>query len=207
MLQQKCLWFFFISSSHWRIAKGLALRCCFDCSAVFGNGNEPILTFTFENKAACMKKAGSELRLCFFLRFLQEPSSFTLEKNEDGKVKMETGKGKCPFEPSQHYTAVMAGGFLWTLLKTWSETNIVKNSLLFVCFVCLDGVLYTAATSNFLGTLFDISRATGPEQGRIRTEQSINWLSGETRIRKFPFSHKHTLPSPQIRCLFPLVSI
>uniref|UniRef100_W5LCZ3 Ssemaphorin 4F n=2 Tax=Astyanax mexicanus TaxID=7994 RepID=W5LCZ3_ASTMX len=75
-------------------------------------------------------------------------SSFSLEKLEDNSVRMETGKGKCPFEPSQHYTAVMAGG-----------------------------VLYTAATSNFLGTLFDISRATGPEQERIRTERSINWLS------------------------------
>ncbi|XP_070786015.1 semaphorin-4F [Enoplosus armatus] len=81
---------------------------------------------------------------CAFL----ELASFTLEKAEDGGVKMETGKGKCPFEPSQHYTAVMAGG-----------------------------TLYTAATSNFLGTLFDISRATGPEQERIRTERSINWLS------------------------------
>ncbi|XP_051554238.1 semaphorin-4F-like isoform X2 [Myxocyprinus asiaticus] len=75
-------------------------------------------------------------------------SSFSLETNEDGSVKMETGKGKCPFEPSQHYTAVMAGG-----------------------------ILYTAATSNFLGTMYDISRATGMEQERIRTEQSINWLS------------------------------
>uniref|UniRef100_A0A674NVH0 Sema domain-containing protein n=1 Tax=Takifugu rubripes TaxID=31033 RepID=A0A674NVH0_TAKRU len=74
-----------------------------------------------------------------------ELSTFTLERAQDGGVRMETGKGKCPFEPSQHYTAVMA-----------------------------DGTLYTAATSNFLGTLFDISRATGPEQGRIRTEQSIN---------------------------------
>ncbi|XP_066536884.1 semaphorin-4F isoform X2 [Hoplias malabaricus] len=74
-------------------------------------------------------------------------STFKLEE-EDGVVRMETGKGKCPFEPSQHYTAVMAGG-----------------------------ILYTAATSNFLGTLFGISRATGPEQERIRTEQSINWLS------------------------------
>lgn len=49
----------------------------------------------------------------FFFSFpviLQERSSFTLEKSEDGGVKMETGKGKCPFEPSQHYTAVMAGG-------------------------------------------------------------------------------------------------
>ncbi|XP_062311443.1 semaphorin-4F [Osmerus eperlanus] len=81
---------------------------------------------------------------CAFLNV----SSLSLEKGEEGGVRMETGKGKCPFEPSQHYAAVMA-----------------------------DGVLYTAATSNFLGTLFDISRATGPEQERIRTERSINWLS------------------------------
>uniref|UniRef100_A0A3P9M5C8 Ssemaphorin 4F n=1 Tax=Oryzias latipes TaxID=8090 RepID=A0A3P9M5C8_ORYLA len=81
---------------------------------------------------------------CAFL----EQSSFTLEKTEDGGIKTETGKGKCPFEPAQHYTAVMASG-----------------------------ILYTAATSNFLGTLFDISRATGPEQERIRTERSINWLN------------------------------
>lgn len=40
----------------------------------------------------------------------QDMSTFTLEQAEDGEVKMETGKGKCPFEPSQHYTAVMAGG-------------------------------------------------------------------------------------------------
>ncbi|XP_077962553.1 semaphorin-4F isoform X1 [Gasterosteus aculeatus] len=81
---------------------------------------------------------------CAFL----ELSSFTLETTEGEGVKMETGKGKCPFEPSQHYTAVMAAG-----------------------------TLYTAATSNFLGTLFDISRGTGAEQERIRTERSINWLS------------------------------
>ncbi|XP_061109139.1 semaphorin-4F [Conger conger] len=73
---------------------------------------------------------------------------FSLQRAEDGSVMMETGKGKCPFEPSQHYTAVMA-----------------------------DGVLYAATTSNFLGTLFDISRATGPEGERIRIERSINWLS------------------------------
>lgn len=75
-------------------------------------------------------------------------STFSLETLEDDSVRMETGKGKCPFEPSQHYTAVMAGG-----------------------------ILYTAATSNFLGTLFDISRATGSEHERIRTERSMNWLS------------------------------
>lgn len=81
---------------------------------------------------------------CAFLHI----SPFSLEKTEDGGVKMESGKGKCPFEPSQRYTAVMA-----------------------------DGILYTAATSNFLGTLYDISRATGPEHERVRTDQSINWLN------------------------------
>lgn len=44
-----------------------------------------------------------------FLCLIQNISTFSLEKLEDGKEKMETGKGKCPFEPSQHYTAVMAG--------------------------------------------------------------------------------------------------
>ncbi|KAJ8377315.1 hypothetical protein AAFF_G00261640 [Aldrovandia affinis] len=82
-------------------------------------------------------------------------SDFSLERSEDGSVRMETGKGKCPFEPSQHYTAVMA-----------------------------DGVLYAATTSNFLGTLFDISRATGPEGERIRMEQSINWLSDPEFVAK-----------------------
>uniref|UniRef100_A0AAZ3RTV7 Sema domain-containing protein n=1 Tax=Oncorhynchus tshawytscha TaxID=74940 RepID=A0AAZ3RTV7_ONCTS len=41
---------------------------------------------------------------CAFLNM----SSFSLERGENGGVRMETGKGKCPFEPSQHYTAVMA---------------------------------------------------------------------------------------------------
>ncbi|MBN3307166.1 SEM4B protein, partial [Amia calva] len=79
---------------------------------------------------------------------LSNVTDFTLEKHDDGSVKMETGKGKCPFEPSQHYTAVMA-----------------------------DEVLYAAATSNFLGTAFDITRATGNEGERIRTETSSTWLS------------------------------
>ncbi|XP_045577826.1 semaphorin-4F-like [Salmo salar] len=42
---------------------------------------------------------------CAFLNM----SSFSLERWEDERVRTETGKGKCPFEPSQHYTAVVAG--------------------------------------------------------------------------------------------------
>ncbi|XP_026856524.2 semaphorin-4F [Electrophorus electricus] len=123
-----------------------------------------------EKKKACVAKGKTEADCNNYIRLLEflgdgriyacgtyafDPqcafvniSPFSLEEYEDGSVKMETGKGKCPFEPSQHYTAVMAGG-----------------------------ILYTAATSNFLGTLFDISRAMGIEQERIRTERSINWLS------------------------------
>ncbi|KAL0969938.1 hypothetical protein UPYG_G00234810 [Umbra pygmaea] len=99
---------------------------------------------------------------CAFLNM----SSLTLEQGEDGGVRMETGKGKCPFEPSQHYTAVMAGG-----------------------------TLYTAATSNFLGTLFDISRATGPVLERIRTERSINWLSDPEFVSS-AFIHQDELNNP-----------
>lgn len=149
---------------------------------------------------------------------LQEISSFTLEQTEDGGVKMETGKGKCPFEPSQHYTAVMAGETIQ--LNVWlidwliymfvccladQDIRLILGIIfrLFLYFVvhylnktlvCLGGTLYTAATSNFLGTLFDISRATGPEQERIRTERSINWLSGETHMRVCTLTHLYTPP-------------
>ncbi|KAK6324608.1 hypothetical protein J4Q44_G00039500 [Coregonus suidteri] len=57
----------------------------------------------------------------------------------------DQGKGKCPYDPRQPHTAVTA-----------------------------DGVLYTASPSNFLGTQFDITRATGQQ---VRMDQSINWLS------------------------------
>lgn len=100
---------------------------------------------------------------------------------------METGKGKCPFEPSQHYTAVMAGGAQpGRLTRVECSASFSLPSFL-TLFFYLDGTLYTAATSNFLGTLFDISRASGPEQERIRTERSINWLNGEICLFSFTF--------------------
>ncbi|RXM96269.1 Semaphorin-4F [Acipenser ruthenus] len=73
---------------------------------------------------------------------------FTLERLENGELRVESGRGKCPFEPSHHYTAVMA-----------------------------DGVLYAATVNNFLGTESLISRATGKEGERIRTQTSVSWLS------------------------------
>ncbi|XP_033871856.2 semaphorin-4F [Acipenser ruthenus] len=75
-------------------------------------------------------------------------SSFTLDRLENGELRMDSGRGKCPFEPSQQYTAIVA-----------------------------DGVLYAATVNNFLGTESLISRATGKEGERIRTETSTLWLS------------------------------
>ncbi|KAK7939136.1 hypothetical protein WMY93_002462 [Mugilogobius chulae] len=123
-----------------------------------------------EKKRSCLGKGKTEADCHNYIRLLEflgdgriyvcgtfafdpqcafvELSSFSLQRAPSGAVVMETGKYKCPFEPGQHYTAVMAGG-----------------------------ILYSAATSNFLGTQFDISRVTGPEEKRIRMEQSTNWLS------------------------------
>ncbi|MGH0128024.1 UNVERIFIED_CONTAM: hypothetical protein FKN15_077318 [Acipenser sinensis] len=75
-------------------------------------------------------------------------SSFTLDRLENGELRMDSGRGKCPFEPSQQYTAIVA-----------------------------DGVLYAATVNNFLGTESLISRATGKEGERIRTETSMLWLN------------------------------
>ncbi|XP_074922843.1 semaphorin-4F [Chelonoidis abingdonii] len=62
--------------------------------------------------------------------------------------RQESGRGKCPFEPTQQSAAVM-----------------------------VDGVLYAATVSNFLGTQPIISRATGNLEERIRTEISVTWLN------------------------------
>ncbi|XP_074086100.1 semaphorin-4F [Macrotis lagotis] len=62
--------------------------------------------------------------------------------------RLESGRGKCPFEPTQRSAAVMTGG-----------------------------VLYAASMNNFLGTEPIISRAIGPTEGRIRTEVTPNWLN------------------------------
>ncbi|XP_077157540.1 semaphorin-4F isoform X2 [Paroedura picta] len=60
----------------------------------------------------------------------------------------ESGRGKCPFEPLQPSTAVMA-----------------------------DGALYAATVNNFLGTEPIISRATGNPAELIRTDTSVAWLN------------------------------
>ncbi|XP_032762192.1 semaphorin-4F [Rattus rattus] len=62
--------------------------------------------------------------------------------------RLESGRGKCPFEPAQRSAAVMAGG-----------------------------VLYTATVKNFLGTEPIISRAVGRAEDWIRTETLSSWLN------------------------------
>nr|XP_056711700.1 semaphorin-4F [Euleptes europaea] len=61
---------------------------------------------------------------------------------------LESGRGKCPFEPLQPSAAVMA-----------------------------DGALYAATVNNFLGTEPIISRATGNPAELIRTDTSVAWLN------------------------------
>ncbi|XP_030046721.1 semaphorin-4F isoform X2 [Microcaecilia unicolor] len=65
----------------------------------------------------------------------------------------ESGRGKCPFDATQPYTAVMA-----------------------------DGILYAATVSNFLGTEPIISRTTGNAEERIRTDTSVAWLNDPSFI-------------------------
>uniref|UniRef100_A0A8C4YQK9 Ssemaphorin 4F n=1 Tax=Gopherus evgoodei TaxID=1825980 RepID=A0A8C4YQK9_9SAUR len=83
------------------------------------------------------------------------PQSYGAVCSRVGKVanfssveRQESGRGKCPFEPTQQSAAVM-----------------------------VDGVLYAATVSNFLGTQPIISRATGNLEERIRTEISVTWLN------------------------------
>ncbi|KAF6106126.1 ssemaphorin 4F [Phyllostomus discolor] len=62
--------------------------------------------------------------------------------------RIESGRGKCPFEPAQRSAAVMAGG-----------------------------VLYVATVKNYLGTEPIISRAVGRAEDWIRTETLPSWLN------------------------------
>ncbi|XP_004691629.1 PREDICTED: semaphorin-4F isoform X1 [Condylura cristata] len=62
--------------------------------------------------------------------------------------RLESGRGKCPFDPAQRSAAIMAGG-----------------------------VLYAATVKNYLGTEPIISRAVGRAEDWIRTETLRSWLS------------------------------
>uniref|UniRef100_A0A3Q2X916 Ssemaphorin 4F n=1 Tax=Hippocampus comes TaxID=109280 RepID=A0A3Q2X916_HIPCM len=75
-------------------------------------------------------------------------------EDADGQVITEMGRKKVPFDPRKPFTAVMTGD-----------------------------VLYAATSINFRGTEFDITRATGPEQKQVRSEQKVHWLDGEALVQ------------------------
>ncbi|XP_046900558.1 semaphorin-4F isoform X2 [Hypomesus transpacificus] len=70
----------------------------------------------------------------------------TLRKGEGGDVEKEGKKGICPYEPGKPHTAVKA-----------------------------DGILYSASSTNFRGTEFDVARVTGPEKKQLRIQST--WLT------------------------------
>ncbi|XP_058703146.1 semaphorin-4B isoform X3 [Poecile atricapillus] len=71
---------------------------------------------------------------------------FSLERDSSGKVVLEDGKGRCPFDPEYRSTAVM-----------------------------VDGELYAGTVSNFQGNEPTISRSQ-ESRIALKTENSLNWL-------------------------------
>ncbi|XP_004844711.1 semaphorin-4F isoform X1 [Heterocephalus glaber] len=73
--------------------------------------------------------------------------------------RLESGRGKCPFEPAQRSAAVMAGG-----------------------------ILYAATVKNYLGTEPIISRAVGRAEDWIRTETLPAWLNAPAFVEAVALS-------------------
>uniref|UniRef100_A0A8D0EMB9 Semaphorin 4B n=1 Tax=Strix occidentalis caurina TaxID=311401 RepID=A0A8D0EMB9_STROC len=73
---------------------------------------------------------------------------FSLERDAVGKVLLEDGKGRCPFDPEYRSTAVM-----------------------------VDGELYAGTVSNFQGNEPTIYRSQ-ESRIALKTENSLNWLQG-----------------------------
>uniref|UniRef100_A0A8D2LMZ6 Semaphorin 4B n=1 Tax=Varanus komodoensis TaxID=61221 RepID=A0A8D2LMZ6_VARKO len=71
---------------------------------------------------------------------------FSLAQEPSGKVLLEDGKGRCPFDPEYKSTAII-----------------------------VDGELYTGTVSNFQGSEPTIFRSHGSRPA-IKTEVSLNWL-------------------------------
>ncbi|XP_078250532.1 semaphorin-4F isoform X2 [Pogona vitticeps] len=113
---------------------------------------------------SCMQKGKEEAECQNFVRLLDfanrshlfvcgtfafDPQCGYIKASEFRLVeRLETGRKKCPFEPLQPSSAIMA-----------------------------DGALYVATVSNFLGTEPIIARATGSHGEAIRTENSVTWLN------------------------------
>ncbi|KAJ7311141.1 hypothetical protein JRQ81_006744, partial [Phrynocephalus forsythii] len=73
-------------------------------------------------------------------------ADFSLKRDPSGKLVLEDGKGRCPFDPEYRSTAIM-----------------------------VDGELYTGTVSNFQGNEPTILRSQGSRPA-IKTENSLNWL-------------------------------
>ncbi|XP_062998835.1 semaphorin-4B [Elgaria multicarinata webbii] len=71
---------------------------------------------------------------------------FSLKREVSGKLLLEEGKGRCPFDPEYKSTAII-----------------------------VDGELYTGTVSNFQGNEPTIFRSHGSRPA-IKTENSLNWL-------------------------------
>nr|XP_008123388.1 PREDICTED: semaphorin-4B [Anolis carolinensis] len=71
---------------------------------------------------------------------------FTLVRETSGRLVLEDGKGRCPFDPEYKSTAIM-----------------------------VEGELYTGTVSNFQGNEPSILRSHGSRPA-IKTENSLNWL-------------------------------
>jgi len=116
---------------------------------------------------------------------------FTLERDALGRVLLEDGKGRCPFDPEYRSTAVMVGkaralqphenrAGLWSHrqppwgvgLQGWAGS---QRSISLA-----DGELYAGTVSNFQGNEPTIYRS---QESRIslKTENSLSWLQGESR--------------------------
>ncbi|XP_058011809.1 semaphorin-4B isoform X3 [Ahaetulla prasina] len=72
--------------------------------------------------------------------------AFQLQQDPSGKLLLEDGKGRCPFDPEYRSTAIM-----------------------------VDGELYTGTVSKFQGNEPTIFRSLGSRPS-IKTESSLNWL-------------------------------
>lgn len=119
---------------------------------------------------------------------LQNVQHFSLERDTSGKVLLEDGKGRCPFDPEYRSTAVMVGkarcrGPHWGQTSTepskeqGGAARRVPGPSGSVSLA--DGELYAGTVSNFQGNEPTIYRS---QESRIalKTENSLNWLQGES---------------------------
>ncbi|XP_060116336.1 semaphorin-4B [Heteronotia binoei] len=72
---------------------------------------------------------------------------FSLQRDASGRLVLEDGKGRCPFDPEYRSTALL-----------------------------VDGELYTGTVSNFQGNEPTISRSHSSSRGAVKTENSLSWL-------------------------------